>query len=255
VRRVSQRALLAMLAVVTLPAMATLTQQSAAASQLPVAADAVSADATFTPLAVSGGADLAASRGLVREPIGPDFLSPESSLGAAEGFGAPLPASADGFGEEDGSPAALQPGATPPTPAATPAAARLKSSVRWVRPNRGSISSPFGMRWGRMHEGVDLAGGYGSPILAASDGFVLYAGSAPGYGRVVKIREPDGTETWYGHMSRFLTKAGDHVKAGQLIALVGAAGDATGPHLHFEVHVGGRPVDPVPFLRAHGAGI
>lgn len=135
------------------------------------------------------------------------------------------------------------------------AAAKLAYEHRWVRPNYGGISSPFAMRWGRMHEGVDLAGGYGSRIVAAVEGTVLYAGPESGYGRVVKILDWDGTQTWYGHMSQFLVKAGDRVQAGQPIALVGSAGDATGPHLHFEVRVGGVPVDPVPFLAARGVRI
>ncbi len=135
------------------------------------------------------------------------------------------------------------------------AAAKLAYEHRWVRPNYGGISSPFAMRWGRMHEGVDLAGGYGSQIVAAVEGTVLYAGPESGYGRVVKILDWDGTQTWYGHMEKFLVKAGDHVQAGQPIALVGAAGDATGPHLHFEVRIGGVPVDPIPFLAARGVRI
>jgi murein DD-endopeptidase MepM/ murein hydrolase activator NlpD len=139
--------------------------------------------------------------------------------------------------------------------AAAAAAAALAKAHAWVRPNYGGISSPFGHRWGRMHEGVDLAGGYGSPILAATSGTVLYAGPESGYGRVVKILDWDGTQTWYGHMSRFLVKAGDKVSPGQEIAIVGAAGDATGPHLHFEVRIGGQPVDPIPFLAARGVHI
>jgi murein DD-endopeptidase MepM/ murein hydrolase activator NlpD len=139
--------------------------------------------------------------------------------------------------------------------AAAVEAARVAHLHRWVRPNGGGLSSPFGMRWGRMHEGIDLAGGYGSPIVAAVEGTVVYAGPESGYGRVVKIVDWDGTQTWYGHMSRFLVKAGDHVSAGQEIAVVGAAGDATGPHLHFEVRIGGVPVDPIPFLAARGVRI
>jgi murein DD-endopeptidase MepM/ murein hydrolase activator NlpD len=135
------------------------------------------------------------------------------------------------------------------------AAEKLAYEHRWVRPNYGGLSSPFGKRWGRMHEGIDLAGRYGSQIVAAVEGTVLYAGPESGYGRVVKILDWDGTQTWYGHMEKFLVKAGDHVQAGQPIALVGAAGDATGPHLHFEVRVGGVPIDPIPFLAARGVHI
>lgn len=139
--------------------------------------------------------------------------------------------------------------------AANAEAARLANLHRWVRPNYGPLSSPFGGRWGRIHEGIDLAGGYGSPILAATAGTVLYAGPESGYGEVLKIADWDGTQTWYGHMSKFVVKAGDHVKPGQEIALVGAAGDATGPHLHFEVRVNGTPIDPIPFLAARGIRI
>jgi murein DD-endopeptidase MepM/ murein hydrolase activator NlpD len=162
--------------------------------------------------------------------------------------------------------AGQSPGPASPRAAAPVAAAAARPAARaairpapvaptWTRPNRGPLSSPFGLRWGHPHEGIDLAGGYGSPILAAADGVVLYAGPEIGYGRVVKIRHADGTQTWYGHMSKYLVNTGEKVKMGQEIALVGSAGDATGPHLHFEVRVDGVPVDPVPFLAKHGVHI
>jgi murein DD-endopeptidase MepM/ murein hydrolase activator NlpD len=122
---------------------------------------------------------------------------------------------------------------------------------RWVRPNYGPLSSPFGYRWGRLHAGIDLAGPYGSAIVAATDGCISYAGPEDGYGEVMKITDWDGTETLYGHMSAFVKTSGC-VKAGQVIARVGSAGDATGAHLHFEVHVGGAPINPVPFLAKRG---
>jgi len=122
---------------------------------------------------------------------------------------------------------------------------------RWVRPNYGPLTSSFGYRWGRLHAGIDLAGPYGSPIVAATDGCITYAGPEAGYGEVMRITDWDGTETVYGHMSAFVKTSGC-VKAGQEIARVGAAGDATGAHLHFEVHVGGVPINPIPFLARHG---
>ncbi|HEU5033763.1 MAG TPA: M23 family metallopeptidase [Mycobacteriales bacterium] len=125
---------------------------------------------------------------------------------------------------------------------------------RWVRPNAGPLTSGFGYRWGRLHAGIDLAGPYGSPIVAATDGCITYAGPMEGYGEVIDITDWDGTQTAYGHMSSFVRRAGC-VHAGELIARVGSAGDATGPHLHFEVHVGGRPVDPIPFLAKRGLRI
>jgi murein DD-endopeptidase MepM/ murein hydrolase activator NlpD len=122
---------------------------------------------------------------------------------------------------------------------------------RWVRPNGGPLSSPFGYRWGRLHAGIDLAGPWGSTIVAATDGCISYAGPMDGYGEVMQIADWDGTETVYGHMSSFIRHFGC-VHAGEPIARVGSGGDATGPHLHFEVRVGGVPVNPVPFLAERG---
>lgn len=140
------------------------------------------------------------------------------------------------------------------TPARASRSAARGPLHRWVRPNYGPLSSPFGYRWGRLHAGIDLAGPYGSPILAATDGCITYAGPEAGFGEVMKLTDWDGTETWYGHMSAFVKTSGC-VKAGQEIARIGAAGDATGAHLHFEVHVGGVPIDPIPFLAKRGVYI
>ena len=125
---------------------------------------------------------------------------------------------------------------------------------RWVRPQYGPLTSGFGYRWGRLHAGIDLAGPYGSTIVAATDGCITYAGPESGYGEVMRISDWDGTETVYGHMSGFLRRGGC-VHAGTPIALVGSAGDATGPHLHFEVRIGGVPVNPIPFLAKRGVYI
>ena len=131
------------------------------------------------------------------------------------------------------------------------ALAAAPSPHRWVRPYGGVFSSPFGYRWGRLHEGVDLAGPWGSTIYAATAGCISYAGPMSGYGEVMRIRDWDGTETVYGHMSSFIRHYGC-VTAGEPIARIGSGGDATGPHLHFEVRIGGTPVNPVPFLAARG---
>jgi murein DD-endopeptidase MepM/ murein hydrolase activator NlpD len=122
---------------------------------------------------------------------------------------------------------------------------------RWVRPNWGPLTSGFGYRWGRLHAGIDIAGPYGSTIVAATDGCITYAGPEGGYGEVMRISDWDGTQTVYGHMSAFLRHSGC-VKAGTPIAAVGSAGDATGPHLHFEVRIDGTPVNPIPFLAKRG---
>ncbi len=128
----------------------------------------------------------------------------------------------------------------------------------WVKPNNGPMTSCFCMRWGVMHEGIDLAGPLGSSILAVGDGVVLQAGPAEGFGNWVVIQQSNGDVTIYGHMRYYFVHAGEKVKAGQKIALVGAEGQATGPHLHFEVHKGsftGPPIDPVPWLKARGISV
>ena len=137
------------------------------------------------------------------------------------------------------------------TISAPPPAAVPPPAPAWMRPDEGPISSSYGVRWGQLHAGVDLAGPYGSSILAAGDGIVTSAGPAAGYGNLITIAHPDGTVTAYGHMSQILVAAGP-VQAGQPIALEGSEGHSTGPHLHFEVRIGDTTVDPVPWMAAHG---
>lgn len=118
-------------------------------------------------------------------------------------------------------------------------------------PVSGRVSSGFGERfhpilhiW-RMHDGVDLAAPYGTPIVAAASGRVTSAGWRGGYGRAVEIAHSGGIETLYGHMSRIAAAPGEAVRQGQVIGYVGASGLATGPHLHYEVHKDGRLVNPL----------
>ena len=128
----------------------------------------------------------------------------------------------------------------------------------WVRPSIGPISTCFCMRWGVMHEGIDLAGPLGSPIVAAGDGIVLQAGPAEGFGHWIVIQQDNGDVTIYGHMYTVLVSAGEHVSAGQHIADIGADGQSTGPHLHFGVRQGrpnGPYIDPIPWLRARGVDV
>jgi murein DD-endopeptidase MepM/ murein hydrolase activator NlpD len=114
------------------------------------------------------------------------------------------------------------------------------------------ISSGFGMRrhpilgYSRMHKGLDFAAPMGTPIMAAGDGVVEFAGAARGYGRLIKLKHFGPYETYYGHMSRIAKgiHRGVHVKQGQIIAYVGQAGMATGPHLHYEVRIDGKPINP-----------
>jgi murein DD-endopeptidase MepM/ murein hydrolase activator NlpD len=110
------------------------------------------------------------------------------------------------------------------------------------------VVSPFGWRWGRMHEGIDIGVGYGTPIVAAASGTVIYAGWMGGYGNLVIVDHGGGIATAYGHNSSILVGYGSSVSQGQTIALSGSTGNSTGPHVHFEVRVNGSPVDPLGYL-------
>jgi murein DD-endopeptidase MepM/ murein hydrolase activator NlpD len=120
------------------------------------------------------------------------------------------------------------------------------SGLIW--PVNAPITSPFGWRWGRMHEGIDLGAPYGTPIAAAAAGTVIYAGWMGGYGNLTVIDHGGGLSTAYGHQSRIAVGVGESVAQGQIIGYVGSTGHSTGPHLHFEVRVDGQPVDPLGYL-------
>lgn len=116
-------------------------------------------------------------------------------------------------------------------------------------PAFGSVTSRFGYRWGRFHEGIDIEGDTGSPVYAADGGKVIFAAYEGGYGNLVKIDHGNGYVTYYGHNSKFLVSVGQKVSKGQQIAKVGSTGNSTGPHVHFEVRKSGTPVDPLKFLK------
>lgn len=122
----------------------------------------------------------------------------------------------------------------------------LKGLFAW--PSTAVMSSTFGPRWGRNHNGIDLAANHGDPIKAARDGQVLLAGTVDGYGETVVLQHADGTRTLYAHASKLMVRSGQQVKQGEVIALVGSTGRSTGPHLHFEIIVHDRPVDPTIYL-------
>jgi len=129
-------------------------------------------------------------------------------------------------------------------------------------PVKGRVTSGFGSRFHpilgyvRMHAGLDLAAAYGSPIVAAADGRVLAAGWSGGSGNLVRIAHAGGIQTMYGHMSRIVAASGTMVRQGQLIGYVGSTGLSTGPHLHYEVLKGGRPINPLSVkLAAAPAGL
>lgn len=115
-------------------------------------------------------------------------------------------------------------------------------------PVTARITSSFGMRWGRMHEGVDLGVSTGTPVRAAADGVVKSAGWSGGYGRLLVIDHGGGWETYYAHLSEFRVAKGDMVRKGQVVARSGNTGRTTGPHLHFEIRRDNKPLDPLRFL-------
>jgi murein DD-endopeptidase MepM/ murein hydrolase activator NlpD len=120
---------------------------------------------------------------------------------------------------------------------------------RYVRPADGVFTSGFGARWGTTHFGVDIAGKFGSPIRAVTDGVVIEAGPASGFGLWVRIAHADGTVSVYGHMDSITVKEGAKVKAGDQIARMGNRGQSTGTHLHFEIwDSSGRKMNPSPWL-------
>ncbi|WP_436799283.1 DUF5930 domain-containing protein [Pacificibacter marinus] len=123
-----------------------------------------------------------------------------------------------------------------------PFALPIKNSFRYT--------SGFGPRWGRMHEGTDFAAAYGTPIYSTADGVVTFAGWSNGYGRLVKIQHEFGIETRYAHQSQLMVKVGQRVSRGQQIGAMGNSGRSTGTHLHYEVRVGGKAVNPMTYIKA-----
>ncbi|OQZ91620.1 hypothetical protein BST11_08355 [Mycobacterium alsense] len=133
--------------------------------------------------------------------------------------------------------------------------ARLQQPL-YVMPTKGIFTSNFGYRWGVLHAGIDLANSIGTPIVAVSDGVVIDAGPAAGYGMLVKLRHADGTVTLYGHVNTTMVSVGQRVMAGDQIATMGNRGNSTGPHLHFEVLQGGTErIDPLPWLAKRGLSV
>ncbi|MGV3523597.1 MAG: peptidoglycan DD-metalloendopeptidase family protein [Candidatus Sericytochromatia bacterium] len=126
----------------------------------------------------------------------------------------------------------------------TPALAKTQTGRRLSWPAAGIVSSNYGWRWFRMHNGMDVAGPVGTPIKAAKEGRVVYSGWMGGYGYAIDIDHGNGVRTRYGHCSALNVQAGQYVHRGQMIGSMGSTGHSTGPHLHFEVHVNGSAIDP-----------
>lgn len=122
------------------------------------------------------------------------------------------------------------------------------SASGFIWPVNGAVVSGFGMRWGRLHEGIDITAPTGTPIWAAAAGTVIHAGWLGGYGNLVVVDHGNGLATAYAHSSAILVAVGQQVAQGETIALVGSTGNSSGPHLHFEVRVNGVAVDPLLYL-------
>lgn len=120
------------------------------------------------------------------------------------------------------------------------------TGLRW--PVGGPVTSEFGYRWGRLHAGLDIGAGSGTPIHAAKGGTVIFAGEQSGYGNVVIIDHGGGLSTVYAHQSRLGSSEGEQVSQGDVIGYVGSTGHSTGPHLHFETRIGGTPENPRRYL-------
>lgn len=126
----------------------------------------------------------------------------------------------------------------------------------FTKPAEGAHTSGFGPRWGTMHNGVDIANAPGTPILAVTGGTVIDSGPAQGFGNWIRIRHEDGSISVYGHMQSLYVAVGETVQPGQLIAGMGSEGFSTGSHLHFEIWPdGATPIDPAPWLAAHGINL
>jgi murein DD-endopeptidase MepM/ murein hydrolase activator NlpD len=122
------------------------------------------------------------------------------------------------------------------------------SGAGLIWPVRGPVTSGYGMRWGRMHQGIDIGAGTGVPIRAAKSGTVTFAGTMSGYGNVVIVDHGGGFSTLYAHQSRLGSRVGQDVGQGEVIGYVGSTGHSTGPHLHFETRVNGSPRNPRNYL-------
>ena len=125
----------------------------------------------------------------------------------------------------------------------------VEEETNFIKPIRaGVLTSRYGTRWGRLHGGIDIADKTGTEIYASKAGEVVYAGWCGNYGNLVRIKHADGYETYYAHCSSILVSVGDQVAQNQLIARMGMTGNATGPHVHFEIRINGQVVNPYSYI-------
>jgi murein DD-endopeptidase MepM/ murein hydrolase activator NlpD len=177
---------------------------------------------------------VAAARHVKAEALASAREDKQSYLAEVAGLQAQSAALAARIRAAQSSPSAFEP------PDGTP------GRLQW--PVGGPVTSGFGMRWGRMHEGIDIAVPSGTPVHAAGAGRVVYAGWMGGYGNLVVIDHGGGLSTAYGHNTSVSVSVGQDVSAGQVISYSGSTGHSTGPHVHFEVRVNGSAVDPLGYV-------
>ncbi len=206
---------------VTLSALAPIAEISTAPAATTFAVDAIGGEDLLPVTAMDAGSQVDVQNLTKAVEIGQELARRDAILTSALAFGAPK--------------------------------ANLIGDAAYVQPTVGRFTSGFGARWGRSHNGIDIAGPIGTPIYAVTGGVVEQAGAASGFGLVVKIRHPDGTMSVYGHVNQMFVQVGDEVDAGEQIAEIGNRGQSTGPHLHFEIHdADDNPMNPRPWLQEHG---
>jgi len=193
---------------------------------------------------VSLQTQLGSARESKRDTLASVEASEREFVHEAEGLQA---ASADLAARIRAAQAAAAARSAPPAPS-TPAPSSTPSSHGLIWPVNGPVTSGFGWRWGRMHEGIDIGAPSGAAIHAAAGGTVIYCGWMGGYGNLIVIDHGGGLATAYGHQSGLAVGCGTSVGQGQVIGYVGCTGHCFGPHVHFEVRVNGSPVDPLGYL-------
>lgn len=122
------------------------------------------------------------------------------------------------------------------------------NNLKFRRPIYGGITSRFGSRWGKNHDGIDIKGDVGDNIYSVNDGVVINADWSTGYGRLIKIQHANNIVTYYGHCSKILVEKGDKVKQGEIVGEIGMSGRTTGSHLHFEVRKDNIPLNPLKYI-------
>ncbi|WP_320672044.1 peptidoglycan DD-metalloendopeptidase family protein, partial [Patulibacter defluvii] len=177
--------------------------------------------------------------------------SSDGAASTATGDGGSKDAAKSTGGGETSSDREASPKADTPTDTGS-GSSSTGSTSGTAKPISGTVTSPYGARWGRQHAGMDIAAAIGTPIKAYAAGTVAFSGTQSGYGNIVCVDHGDGLQTCYAHMSKNAVRQGAKVQAGDVVGYVGMTGRTTGPHLHFEVRKNGKAVDPAPYYSGAG---